>query len=156
MSKVSWWFACLAICMLFLCSCTLSEDAMGCSVGMSGAEFRETVPDDARFDYLEYSFFNDDKGNNCVVRFDKYGDGSIAELRIFPSKSTDVSAESFASINEGMTLFEVVEKVGLPTGTATFGFASLVFAGDEGDYVIVIEPMNDPVSVVSVELRTDP
>lgn len=156
MSKVLRCFSCLAICMLFLCSCTLSEDAMGCSVGMSRTKFGEIVPEVVRFDYLEYSFFADDNGNNCVVRFDKSGDGSIAEVRIFPSKSTDVSAESFASIHEGMTLFEVVEKVGLPTGTATFGFASLVFAGDEGDYVIVIEPMNDPVSVVSVELRTDP
>lgn len=116
-------------------------------IGKDRDYLNSLVPEDQRFDYQEYSFFEDSKGNPCVV---VYGRREISDFYTFPKKKVDTSKATFEKIQKGMTIYEVVELVGIPHRTATSGFSTMVFQGDDGEYVIYFYASKIPCTVARI------
>lgn len=119
------------------------------SVGMTYADFTKSVPEDRFFEYLEYGFSSDRKGNLYVVRFENE---KIAEYQVFKSGAIDKSADTFSSIPTGTSIFELVRLIGLPVGTGTFGMPSLLFESGNGDCYIVYLDTTDPHNLCVAEI----
>lgn len=104
--------------------------------------------EDSVFEYCGYAFFIY-QNNSVVVHYN--GDYTeIKEIRSFDIKN--VSSSVFAEIVSGMTVFDVVELVGLPFQSTTFGICSMDFkSADEKIFHIVWD--ND-MKVESVKQAT--
>ena len=122
---------------------------------MTYEEFLQVVPKDELFSYLGYLFFIDDQGNPCVAFIDEQpgATGTITEYQSYNRKNIDISSDSFEKITVGMSIYDVVAQVGLPTDTATFGMATLVFPAESGEYVIYWDLTPSPIAVESVIFR---
>ena len=133
------------ITVLSLSACTLKKSPES---GQSGAD---TVPEepgadairlgmtyddiawtdgDPRFQqYFNYLFCETSDGKNMVAEFGRESQ-IIEKIEVFPAVQPE--SEAFSAIQEGMNLFDVVEKVGIPTDSVTFGLATLNFDSADG------------------------
>ena len=133
------------ITVLSLSACTLKKSPES---GRSGAD---TVPEgpgadairlgmtyddiawtdgDPRFQqYFNYLFCETSDGKNMVAEFGRESQ-IIEKIEVFPAVQPE--SEAFSAIQEGMNLFDVVEKVGIPTDSVTFGLATLNFESADG------------------------
>ena len=124
-------------------------------VGMSQSDYRFIVPEGNRFDYNNYSFTQLDDSSYTMVRFDNKSFDVIDELHTISIDSLDCSHESFAGITKGMTILEVVSKVGIPQASTTFGLESTLFIAEDGTPYNVYWTREDDSLVVSSVVRLD-
>ena len=102
--------------------------------GMSSDEFSKSISKLPHFAYLNYCFFTDENDIPTVVTLSK--DASTVEsVRTF--KKTSPTNEDFKKIVSGMTIYEVVELVGLPYESASFGQISMNFHASEGHFFTI-------------------
>lgn len=80
-------------------------------------------------EYLNYVFYVNPEGNNVVVAFD--GERKLVERAEIYS-AVEPEEDDFASITVGMSVFDVVKKVGHPSQSVTFGLATMDFEGKNG------------------------
>ncbi len=104
-------------------------------VGMTYDEASSVLGKYNTIAHRNYIFFKDNVEGNVVVEFDKEHN-TISNVRAFASTLTN--EDNFQKIKSGMTVFEVVELVGIPTESVTFGISSLDFESqDQKRYRIV-------------------
>ena len=105
------------------------------------AEFEElwqSVPEEDVFNYGGYGFFKDQAGNSVVVEYRYSSDGKnrIVGGGKYYLAAPLPSVSDFERVKEGMDIFEVVELVGLPVRSSTFGMTSLDFlTASENTYI---------------------
>ena len=138
--------------LVVLCSCNNRNDPetkYQCSicVGMSFEDVEATLRDFSTFEYIGYLFYRDTEGQNVVARFDQ-DMKRIEEIKMFDPVSID--AQAFETLRVGMTIYEVVERIGLPTGSYTFGIASLNFESKDGT-VAWVQLDGDKVIDISIK-----
>lgn len=124
--------------------------SLGVHTGMEPNDYYDKISQEDRFDYLRFSFYENQFGGPVVVRFNAEHT-AIDNVKIFSRLGVDASTESFKKIKKGMDLYDVIAKVGIPRGSATFGLLSTVFATNEGtEYIIYwIESENHDTLIVS-------
>ena len=136
---------CLISCLVLYCSCDYSNkgdptssttyngittsvttgiEGSSAYVGMTYDEFVEKHIDISYEQYWQYVFFVNSDGNSAVIKFS--GDGKKIE-KIASYAAVSPKAEDFSSLQTDMTIFDVVEKVGLPFRSVTSGLQTLDF-----------------------------
>lgn len=103
-----------------------------------------------RFDYIDYMFF-EYKKQNYVIHYDPLT-SIVINLQSYPIKK--VAENDFKKIDVGMSIYEVVELVGLPFDSKTSGLLSMNFKiTDSQDYRVVyfIQP-NDSAEGLIVSI----
>ena len=129
---------------LFFASCTampennaelssgdMTSDSMisRISVGMTYDDILWTKDQPQFRLFFNYLFCND-SGRNMVAEFGKESE-TIEKIEVFPD--TQPAPAAFEAIQEGMNIFDVVERVGVPINSATFGLKTLDFESIDGD-----------------------
>lgn len=110
--------------------------SLGVHAGMEPKDYYDKISKEDRFDYLRFSFYENQFGGPVVVRFNAEHT-AIEDVKVFSRIGVNASTKSFKEIKKGMDLYDVVAKVGIPRGSATFGLLSTVFATNEGtEYII--------------------
>lgn len=130
--------------------------SLGVYEGMSREDYADRISSEDRFDYLSFSFYENWFGTPVVVRFDDEGK-EIEDVEILSKRDIDKSAKSFAEIQKGMDLYDVVAKVGTPTKSVTFGMISTIFEANDGtEYCIYWSESadRDTLIVTSIEVDT--
>lgn len=98
-----------------------------------------------------YGFATDISGNPLVLEW-KINDEDeilITNATIFDAKNVDNSPEGFDGLEEGMTIFQVVEKVGIPSSIPVTGMFFLEFADSEGN-AYSLSWQGDPICLGSI------
>ena len=92
------------------------------------------------FNYCGYLFFSYN-GANVVAQTDADGK-TLKKVEKYEMVTPDDAA--FDNLEEGMTVFDLVEKVGLPKGSYTSGMISLFFETNDGEntYTVYLEESN--------------
>ena len=131
-----------------------AEIVSGISVGMTSAEVREGLKS-RNIEYFEYSpcfFFEDEEGMNVVVRTSVSADSLVKEVKRF--KKTIGNSDDFGQIKEGMTIFEVVEFVGIPIESTTSGMSSVDFLSSDGSrYRVYVDALTCNVTSEPMKLK---
>ena len=148
---------CLILCCSIFVSCTTDNTGRPVKefIGMSYDEFCEKIPENHRSQYYQFLFFSDSNGNPYAACLGQT-EGTyttVVECYSYSKNKFDTSVASFEQIVPGMTIFEVVEKVGIPMDAGTFGLATLVFQGDDGEYVIVLDAKTNNETVAEINRR---
>ena len=108
----------------------------------SGTDTTEKEP----FKLGRYEFYVDENGKNAVSIYSNDGKTILTTETFDPVTPTPAD---FESLERGMGVFEVVSRVGLPVGTASFGLITLAFNASDGSrYVIYWMPDMTVDSVV--------
>ena len=130
---------------LFFASCTampennaelssgdMTSDSMisRISVGMTYDDILWTKDQPQFRLFFNYLFCKDSDGRNMVAEFGKESE-TIDKIEVFPGTQPDSVA--FSAIQKGMNIFDVVERVGAPINSATFGLKTLDFESIDGD-----------------------
>lgn len=105
--------------------------SLGVHSGMSSEDYIDKIPLEDRFEFLQFSFYENTFGGPVVVRFNSKRT-VVEDIKIFSKWGVDKSPESFKEIKKGMDLYDVIAKVGVPTGSATFGMLSTIFVSNDG------------------------
>lgn len=143
----------LLIFTLCMTSCNIEGNRQETEIGTNSSfEVREGMTvadiDSLQIDYLRYGsylFLSYDE-SNIVAMISSEDHSTLEKITMYvPVSSTD---SDFEKINEGMTVFQVVESVGLPEGSFTHGMKSLYFNTTEGNVFVVYFNNNDTVSKV--------
>lgn len=116
---------CLLLVVTLFVSCASKREI---KIGMSYDELDRINSENLYFNYRGYVFYVDSNGDNAVAEFGK--SNSIETIKSFPKVKP--SRKDFLEISNGMTVYEVVERVGIPFRTATFGVSSLDFKARDG------------------------
>ena len=97
-------------------------------VGMSLDDVKNILKDQQIFCFTDYIFFCDREGRDVVIVM---ADGrTVQEIKIMDHIIP--THEAFESLKFGMTLIEVIEKVGLPFQSTTSGFLTCDFISEDG------------------------
>ena len=108
----------------------------GAYKGMSVDDFFDQVPEERCFCYLGYIFYNNQLGDPVVAqRSDDYK--TISEIRSFSKYTIRPNRLTAEGIHPGMSVYDVVSKLGTPVGTATFGMITLAFDLEGGVRCVV-------------------
>lgn len=127
-------------------------------------ELLEGVPEEDVLNYKGYGFFKDEAGNSVVIEYQYSSDGKtriVAGGKYYFTVPLP-SVSDFEKVKEGMNIFEVVELVGLPVRSTTFGMTSLDFLTASEDIYIRIyfkssEIVGTPSLIVTeVDQREEP
>lgn len=126
--------------------------SLGVHTGMSRTDYSATIPDEARFDYLNFSFYKNLFGDPVVVRFNSDAD-VIADIQVYPKLRTNTSMKAFSELEKGMSIYDVVSKVGVPYRSSTSGVISMDFIANDGTVFCIywnyVENGNEKILVVS-------
>jgi len=133
-------------CLVMLSSC--GNKSKKIYVGMPYEDYLKLMKKESVLELCSYVFIKDGN-NNVVVKFDADSE-KVETIRFFTKKS--VSSEDFSTITSGMNMFEVVEKVGLPFRSITFGLTTLDFLAEHNN-IYRIE-FNEEMIVQSVNKIT--
>ena len=86
-------------------------------------------PEENIFWFQNYVLFLDCNGDLVVVQHEETG---VRGLRKYSMPFDTVIDADFASVTEGMTFYELIERVGPPLGMYTSGVLSLDFQTTDG------------------------
>ena len=124
--------ALLILCLsaLYIISIT---DYMGVTVDMDIYQIRALIPGERLYNNFPYYFFRNNWGNPVVVK----ADFNVLEIRCYSSLWTSLDPRAFACIKQDMSIFEVIELVGIPFGPYNGYLKSAFYRDTEGnEYVI--------------------
>ena len=111
------------------------RDFEGVYIGMGKADFEECIPSESRYSYYAYCFYTNKWGNPVIVKFD-YGTGTedpkVEDVRCFSRLGIRNSNRAFERLEKGMSIYEVVSKVGIPCGSHTYGMDSSAYQAKDG------------------------
>ena len=98
---------------------------------------------------MNYEFYKNADGKSVVVKLDSDHKEAV-ETKCFDSVTP--TEETFAKIEKGMSVYEVVELVGLPARSVTFGICSTDFDSEDGVWRVQwsTTPGQEVMTVVSV------
>ena len=117
----------LLVCIILILSSCVSSKQI--AVGMSYEEFLSTKKDMNFLEYRNYVFYVGSYEKNIVVEFGRESN-LVEKIEAFPK--VRATEEDFYSIKAGMTVFDVVEKVGIPSNSVSFGLSTLDFECIDG------------------------
>ena len=129
MKKISVYLS-LIFSIFSLSSCNILNYQVGDNIGEL---YRDYHNKESFFSCYGYMFF-EHKNKNIVVFADKL-DGLIEEIKIYDIPH--VEDKDFEKIDEGMSVFDVVEIVGIPYDSVTSGIISMVFKTSKGNPHVV-------------------
>ena len=129
--RIIWISVALVICIAILYVITIA-DHEGISAGMSYEDLCDLLENKKSYQYYNYIFLTNKWGNPIVVELN-YNDFSVSKIRCYSSLWTSTSPHAFEQIEEGMSIFEVTSRVGLPFGSTTFGMNSLSYYDTSGN-----------------------
>jgi hypothetical protein len=104
---------------------------MGVHAGMSRTDYTTTISDEDRFDCLNFSFYKNLFGDSVVVRFSA-DFNTVADVQVYSKLGTNTSVKAFSEIETGMSIYDVVSKVGIPNRSTTSGMISMDFVANDG------------------------
>ena len=107
--------------------CTLMV-ITGCQSNDS-LSYEQFTENEEIFKFLNYAFYESSNEVAVVAKLD-HDKKEVVEIKEFDTVIP--TAQTFSKIERGMSVYEVVELVGLPTRSVTFGFASTDFETDDG------------------------
>lgn len=145
------WNILLCLCAILMLLTACRSASINEFVGLSSTEFFQQVPKEDCFLYAGYTFFLNEQGDSCVVHFEQAG--PIDDAKSYSKDTIDRSARAFSEIVPGMTIYEVVEKVGIPTDSRTSGLDSLAFSVEEGVYTVILDMSVYPATVIEVSVE---
>ena len=127
-------------------------------IGMSYSDFLSATEENDTLVCLGCYAYLLDESTDVIVKFDNEC-LNVECIEKYTHKA--VSSEEFSKISNGMTIYEVVETIGLPYGSFTFGMLTLNFASSDGMALMVyFESGSNMVvtgtSVVDYEPTTEP
>lgn len=101
------------------------------------------------FTFLNYAFYEKSNEVAVVAKLD-HDKKEVVEIKEFDTVTS--TAEAFSKIERGMSVYEVVELVGLPTRSVTFGIASTDFETEDGVWRVQwdTDPSKEIITVISV------
>lgn len=120
-------------------------------IGLTANEFHELFPEVNCFQYTYYTFFRNEQNDHCVVHFNE-STFLIDEAKYYNAKTIDKSDRSFNQLTEGMTIYEVVERVGIPTKSRTSGLSTVMIEGENGWYEFVLNLFVTPATITDITL----
>lgn len=149
----------LLIFTLCMMSCGIARPNNETETGASSNfEVREGMTvsyvDSLQIDYLRYGsyLFLYYDGSNIVAKISSNDHSTLEKVEMYvPISPVD---SDFEKIKVGMTVFQVVESVGLPEGSFTHGMNSLYFNTTEGNVFVVYFNDSNTVSEVVRSTRT--
>lgn len=146
--------ACILLCAGIICGIWYLTRGLydGAEVGMTFSEFEELIPQERRFLYLGYYFYENQFGDAVVAEVsDDYK--TIASLRCFSKFKIRADRASAESITQGMDVYDVVSRLGTPVGTFTSGAITLGFELNDGSLCVIY--FSTEMEVGSVVFRED-
>ncbi|MCH5171683.1 MAG: hypothetical protein J1F31_02475 [Erysipelotrichales bacterium] len=130
MKKISVYLS-LIFSIFSLSSCNILNYQVGDNIGELYRDFHNK---ESFFSYCGYMFFEHKSKN--IVAFANKLDGLIEEIKIYDIPH--VEDKDFEKIDEGMSVFDVVEIVGIPCDSgATSGIMSMIFKTSKGNPYVV-------------------
>lgn len=148
----------LAVCLLaaLLCGCASSMSSAVSSptltaddlVGKTLDELTGVLNWDHEFLAYGHGFAKDKLGNPVYFRWELTEEEQflITAAEIFPARDTDNSPESFDALQEGMTLGEVIAKIGAPSSIPATGVFYIAFT-DSLDNEYWLAWQDDPLTL---------
>lgn len=130
---------------------SIYDEFSGAYAGMPMEKFNELIPETERFDYLGYTFYDNDRGDPVVVRD---SEGVIVQIQCYPKQTIRATRAVAEKINTGMSVFDVVQRLGTPTGSATSGMITLGFQLEDGSRVVVYFDNQDSMKVTSTIIES--
>ena len=100
----------------------------------SGEHIEVDIPDEPFYRDSYFVFYNDENGNNVVV--EKCAEHH-SPIKLQSYADPHFTREDFYKLNVGMSIYEIVEMVGLPCRRVTSGAWTSDFLMDDGNYVRV-------------------
>lgn len=127
---------------IILCSC---KGNLNIEKGMSYSEFMELTKGLSLFQFGKYACYEENNAN-LVIEFGEDDDNNsiIVNYQRFPKRK--VSLEDKNKIKKGMTIYEVVEILGTPSGIVTSGLIVVAFPISYKDMITV--QFNDNLVVI--------
>ncbi len=122
----------MCIIFLTLSSCNSANANLQETLSESISETETTAKEPFRLG--RYEFYVDENGKNAVSIYSNDHKSILTTETFDPVTPTPVD---FESLEKGMGLLEVVSRVGLPVGTATFGVITLVFNASDGSQFVI-------------------
>lgn len=98
-------------------------------IGMTRSDFKMLTEGTEVFNYIMYSFFQDQEGQDVTILWGNNGT-TIAKINRVPHVVATV--EGFRSLEAGMDVFEVVNRIGLPFDSFTSGMITMAFQFENG------------------------
>ena len=128
-------FICIGLILALLCSaCSTTDKISQIKKGMTYEEFSALMQDVSVFEYGMCAFF-EYENKNVVVGFGD--DTKVIRIEVYADVG-EVPESAFEAIQPGMTVYEVVQLVGLPFRSTTFGLSTLDFLCENGDVFCVV------------------
>lgn len=127
---------------IILCSCKRN---LNIEKGMSYSEFMEQTKGLSLFQFGKYVCYEENNAN-LVIEFGEHDDNNsiIVNYQRFPKRK--VSLKDKDKIKKGMTIYEVVEILGTPSGIVTSGLIVVAFPISYKDMITV--QFNDNLVVI--------
>ena len=120
----------LSILLVAVAACLIwyhsSDSYSGAYEGMSIQEFHELIPKEQRFDYLYYSFYVNERGDPVVATCST-DLKTISKLHCCSKFTIHPTRSAAESITAGMSVEDVVSKLGTPVGSFSSGMITLAF-----------------------------
>jgi len=100
------------------------QDTAGLEEGMTFTQYTELFPEDKRIDFCNYSICVNDKCFPVLIRCE---DDKIVKIQVIDLSKASDKPERFEELTPGMTLSQVVQKVGAPDGYSKVDDMTLVY-----------------------------
>ena len=144
MRKISICFGLVVLLMLSSCSLGSKDIFSQIRVGMTYNEFRELNESEKSFYYMNYAFIEEKSDQSIVVEFSSDMQGVVKKEQY--DFSSNYFVQDFDRIVPGMSVYEVVELIGMPIGSSTSGMRSLDFSSNDSSIYRVL--WDDEMKVV--------
>lgn len=127
--KYKFMIAILMVSLIVLSSCNSNTDNGSAEALNTYDKLVSEYPNMHIQQYRGYVFYVDENGNNVVAEL---GDDYNTFVKTEKSPNVEPTIDDFSLIKAGMSVFEVVQKVGLPIGSHSFGLSTLIFEATDG------------------------
>lgn len=113
--------------LLLLAGCSSGLDADDITAGMTFDDYAAIVPEEERFDWLAYSFFQTGDGKTVAVEFEAIERTSVVEVHVIePAVCTEAAVHE---IERGTKLLDILRTLGFPSSAES---AYLWFTDENG------------------------
>ena len=130
----------LSIVLFNACTNTSSSEASKpdkICVGITSEDFfRLAPPLNEMVCSAGFCFYFDELENPTLVHIDS-GTWLVDRIEVYEKNQSKPTATDFQALENGMTLYEVVELLGVPIGTALYGMIGFTFEADTGETYIL-------------------
>ena len=124
------------------------QDTAGLEKGMTFTEYSQLFPEEKRIDFCNYSICDNDKGFPVLIRCE---DDKIVQIEVIDLSEVSDKSTRFEEITPGMTLSQVVHKVGAPDGYSKVDDETLMYnSRNERIYLIQFTLTDNVLYVQSV------